>query len=50
MDATGLFILLLAVAVGTYDIINKWLKIYEWNTKYGTKPIEERRMSRWEDL
>lgn len=50
MDGTGWFILLLAVAIGTYKLIEEWLKIYEWNIKYGTKPIEERRMNKWEDL
>ena len=45
--STGL-ILGLALILGTYNIINKLLKLKEWDMKYNTHPIAERRIDKWD--
>lgn len=47
---TGLFIILLAITLGTYDIISKLIKLWEWHIKYDTKTITERRSEKWDSL
>lgn len=45
--SVGTFIILLAIVVGIYDIINKTIKIIEWHIKYDVRPVKERRIEKW---
>lgn len=45
--SVGKFIILLAIVLGIYDIINKTIKIIEWHIKYDIRPINERRTDKW---
>ena len=43
-------IIVMALILATYKIIEKVLVLIEWNMKYNTPEVKERRMTRWSDL